>query len=39
MRQDSNTDITRAAFDAAFPWFDHERWMWSFDPGGTADIG
>ena len=28
-----------ARFNAAFPWFDHERWAWSFDPtrdGGTA---
>jgi hypothetical protein len=39
MRQSSSIDTTRADFDAAFPWFNHERWMWSFDPGGTAGIG
>jgi hypothetical protein len=32
-------DEVRAAFDAAFPGVDYERWMWSFDPGRTAGIG
>jgi hypothetical protein len=24
------------AFKAAFPWFDHHRWAWSYDPTGQA---
>jgi hypothetical protein len=39
MHQSSSTDTTRTTFDVALPWFNHERWMWSFDPGGTAGIG
>jgi hypothetical protein len=32
-------DEVRVAFDAAFPWFDHERWMWSFKPNRIAGVG
>jgi hypothetical protein len=26
------TDDVQARFNAAFPWFDHKRWAWSYDP-------
>jgi hypothetical protein len=25
-------DDVHARFNAAFPWFDHARWAWSYDP-------
>ena len=25
-------DNIQARFNAAFPWFDHERWAWSYEP-------
>lgn len=30
-------DVTRARFDAAFPWFDHGRWGWDYDPDYAGD--
>jgi hypothetical protein len=26
------TDDVHARFNAAFPWFDHKRWAWTYDP-------
>lgn len=26
------TDDVHARFNAAFPWFDHSLWAWSYDP-------
>jgi hypothetical protein len=26
------TDDVHARFNAAFPWFDHQQWAWSYDP-------
>jgi hypothetical protein len=36
MHQSSSTDTTRTTFDVALPWFNHERWMWSFDLEGKS---
>ena len=26
------SDDVHSRFNTAFPWFDHERWAWSYDP-------